>query len=75
MCEICKSYPCHPRCPCYTPPKSLHICDICNDGIQNGEDYIVNENNDYAHWECFDGTKHLANWLGYVVKEMEDNDY
>lgn len=75
MCEICKNYPCHPRCPDYKPPKTNHHCSICDEGIQNGEDYIVNDNGDYAHWECFRGTKHLADWLGYTVKEMEDGEY
>ena len=64
----------HPRNPEYIPPKTKHYCSICDEGIQNGEDYIVNSIDEYAHWECFRGTKHLADWLGYKIKEMEDSN-
>ena len=74
MCDLCYSSICFPRCPRYIPPKTNHYCSICDEGIQNGEDYIVNDDSDYAHWECFRGTKHLADWLGYTVKEMEENN-
>jgi len=75
MCEICKSYPCHPKCPCYIPPKSKYSCHICKDGILNREEYIVNENNEYAHYECVDYARDLAKFLGYEIKEMKDYNY
>ena len=62
----------HPRHPDYKPPKTNHYCSICNEGIQNGEEYIVNDNDEYAHWECVDYAKDLAKFLGYEIKEMED---
>lgn len=65
----------HPRHPDHIPSKTSYYCSICDEGIQNGEDYIVNDDGDYAHWECFRGTKHLADWLGYEIKEMEDGEY
>ncbi len=68
-------YSWHSRHPDYISPKTNHYCSICDEGIQNGEEYIMNDDNDYAHWECFNGTKHLANWLGYSVREMEDGEY
>ena len=60
------------RHPDYIPPKTNHYCSICKEGIQNGEEYIVNDDNDYAHWECVDYAKDLAKFLGYEIKEMED---
>ena len=62
----------HPRCPLAPEPKTHYNCSICKEGIQNGEEYIVNDNNDYAHWECVDYAKDLAKFLGYEIKEMED---
>ena len=77
MCNICFQTPCRPRCPFYEPPKATHYCSICNDGIYDGEEYIVNDNDKYAHWECVDYGRDLAKWLGYEIKEMEeiDNEY
>ena len=63
------------RCPNYTPPKTRHYCSICNIGIQNGEEYIVNDNKEYAHWECINYTKDLMDFYGYRIEEMEDSEY
>lgn len=74
-CEYCHQYVTHhPRCPFYEPPKASHCCSICNEGITNGEEYIVNDDNEYAHWECIDYGRDLATWLGYEIKEMEEID-
>ena len=72
MCEVCRSNPCLSRCPNYISPKANHYCSICNEGIYGGEEYIVNDNDDYAHWECVDYARDLAKFLGYDVKKMED---
>lgn len=74
MCEICGFEKCPSSCPNYIPPKSYHYCSICNDGITEGEEYIGNDNDEYAHLDCFFGTRYLANWLGYDVKIMEDEN-
>ena len=50
--------------------KPVHYCSICKEGIYNGEEYIVNDDNEYAHWECVDYGRDLAKFLGYKVKEM-----
>ena len=72
-CEYCQQYGTHhPQCPLYEPPKAFHYCSICNEGIINGEDYIVNNDGEYAHWDCIDYARDLAEWLGYQIKEMED---
>ena len=77
MCNICFQTPCLPRCPFHEPPKTSYYCSICNDGIYDGEEYIENDNGEYAHWECVDYGRDLAKFLGYAIKEMEeiDNEY
>ena len=72
MCEICRNYPCHPRCPNYEPPKASHNCSICHEGIYDGEEYIVNDDGEYAHWDCVDYGRDLAKFLGYEIKTMEE---
>ena len=73
-CEYCHQYSIHhPRCPLYEPPKASHNCSICHEGIYDGEEYIVNDNEDYRHYDCFFGMKDLLEWLGYDIKTMEDD--
>lgn len=75
-CEYCRQIGTHhPRCPLYKPQKSNRHCSLCNDVIVNGERYIVNDNDEYAHFDCFDmlGTRGLLKWLGYDIKEMDDD--
>ena len=74
-CEYCEQYGTHhPRCPLYEPPKSTHYCSICDEGILNGEEYIENDDGEYAHWECFYNTRALVEWLGFKVKTMYDEE-
>ena len=40
----------HYRCPLYESPKASHYCSICQEGIYDGEEYIVNEDDEYAHY-------------------------
>ena len=42
------------------------------DGIYYEEEYIVNEDGDYAHLGCFNGIKDLLRWLCIDIQEMED---
>ena len=74
MCEICRKNPCDTHCPNYMPPKSTHYCSICNEGILNGEEYIENDIGEYAHYECFRGTKDLLSWLRYDIRTKEDSN-
>ena len=73
MCSICGQTPCVARCPNYIPKKVKHYCSICSNGILDGEEYIENDDGEYAHWECVDYTRDLVKFLGYEIKEMEDN--
>ena len=72
MCSICLKNPCHTRCPNYIPPKAKYYCSICDDGIYNGEEYIVNNDGDYAHWECCDSARELLEFLKCKIKIMEE---
>ena len=74
MCEICRSYPCRPRCPNYIPPKASHYCSICNKGIYDGEEYIINDNYEYAHLDCLSYGRDMAEFLGYGTSIMEVYD-
>lgn len=76
MCEICRQTPCHPRCPNYIPPKASHYCSICGDGIYDGEDYIENQDGEYAHYDCLtdETCREIVEWLGGEIKIME-GDY
>lgn len=31
----------------------------------------MNDNDEYAHWECVSYGRDLAKWLGYKIKEKE----
>lgn len=76
MCSICMRTPCLPGCPNYEPPKANFYCSICGEGIYEGEEYIVNDNFEYAHWDCVDCGRDLADFLGYETKIMKGNyDY
>ena len=75
ICEICKQLICPPGCPNHISPSVNHYCSICDKGVHNGEEYIVNDNGDYAHWECVNYGRDLAKFLGYEIKEMDDENY
>lgn len=74
MCEICRFEKCPSSCPNYISQKTTHYCSICGDGIYEGEEYLVNNNGEYRHYDCFYGIRELLTWLGYDVKVMEDED-
>ena len=72
MYKICRSYPCHPRCPNANEPIAVENCSICDEGIYGREEYIENDVGEYAHWECVDYGRDLAKFLGYEIKIMEE---
>lgn len=73
MCNECRSNPCLSRCPNYIAPPTRHYCSICGDGIYDGDKYITNDNGEFSHWYCIDGSDHLLEWLGYELKIMEND--
>ena len=62
----------HPRCPLYVPPKASYYCSACGQGIYSGDEYIMNDEGEYRHYDCFYGARDLLDWLGYEIKTMED---
>ena len=74
MCSICYQNPCVPRCPNYILPKTTYYCSVCHEGIYNDEEYIKNDDAEYAHWECINYGRDLIKFLGYEIKTMEGND-
>ena len=74
MCGYCLQNPCPPGCPNYEPQKTNHYCDVCGEGINEYEEYIENDDGEYAHYECFQGVRDLLGWLGYEIKTMEDEN-
>lgn len=74
MCILCGFERCPSSCPNYSPKNAKHYCTICGDGVYEGEEYLVNNNGEYRHYDCFYGTRELLTWLGYDVKVMEDED-
>ena len=74
-CEYCgKDFGHDFRCPNYTLPEPRYYCSVCGDAIQNGEEYIVNDSQEYAHWDCVYYGRELAKFLGYEIKEMEETN-
>ena len=73
-CEYCKKILHDSRCPLAPEPTSKYKCSECKEPILIGEECIVNDSGDYAHWECVDYARDLAKFLGYDVKEMGDDD-
>lgn len=72
-CEYCGNTGRHEyRCPNYVEPKAEHYCSICNEGIYDGEEYIKNDEGEYAHWDCIDYGRELVEWLGYKIHKMGD---
>lgn len=74
MCSLCGFDKCPSGCPNYIPAKTNYYCSICGEEICEGEEYIVNADNEYRHYDCFYGLKELLSWLGYEVKIMEEDE-
>lgn len=72
MCSLCGFDKCPSGCPNYVPAKTNHYCSICGEEICEGEEYIVNDDDEYAHWECISYGRDLVVFLGYDIKTMEE---
>jgi hypothetical protein len=72
-CEYCNRIIGHDyRCPNYIPPKANVYCCFCEDGIYDGDDYCVNIDHEYAHYDCLHDldTKELLQWVGCEIETM-----
>lgn len=62
------------RCPLAPKSKFSHYCSICGEGIYDGEEYIENDDGEFAHLDCLI-VRETVNFLGYDVKVMgSEND-
>lgn len=59
MCSECRQNPCHPACPNAPEPKPAFICDICDEGIYNGEPYYSINGNIICE-SCIDSCRYIA---------------
>lgn len=64
----------HPMSPYYQAPKTTHYCSICGNGIYEGEEYLINDDGLYRHYECFISIRELLKWLGHEIHIMDNND-
>ena len=62
------------RCPNYSAPESRYKCVVCNEYIQPGEEFLANDNDEKAHWECVDTGYELIKFLDLRIKVMEDEN-
>lgn len=71
MCSECRRIIGHDcRCPKYIYPPASHRCEICDEGIYEYEEYIVNDNDEYIHYDCIQNDRELIDWLGYEIRTM-----
>lgn len=74
-CFYChQDYSHHPRCPLAPERKSYRKCELCGEGIYEGDEYIKNDNGEYAHYDC-STTRELIEFFGYELKIMGSDDY
>lgn len=52
--------------------KCKHYCSICSYEIVDGEDYIENHEDKFAHWDCIHSCRQLLEWFGKRIRIMED---
>lgn len=71
MCSYCLRDICPPGCPNYSPNASRCFCEICGESINDGDEYIENENGAYVHLYCCFSFRKLLNWLGHEIKTMK----
>lgn len=74
-CEYChRDYGHHPHCPLAPEPKSYGRCEVCGEGIYEGDEYIENDCRNYVHFDC-PSVRELAMFLGYEIKIMRGENY
>lgn len=72
-CEYCGLDSGHDfRCPNYMTPKTTYYCSSCGEPILNEEEYVMNYDGEYAHWDCVWYGRELAAFLGVEINRMED---
>lgn len=59
MCEECRQYPCHPRCPNAPEPPIYAKCEICGEPIYDGDEYFELDGHNYCE-ACVNGSYRTA---------------
>lgn len=71
-CEYCgRDIGHHSHCPLYAPPNATYHCPICEQGIYNGEQYVMDDGELY-HYDCFYKMKNSLNKIKYEINIMEE---
>lgn len=63
------------RCPEYVPKQSNYTCKFCKERINIGEPYVDNLMGEYIHYDCITNYEELIQWLGFKVKNMEEEKW
>lgn len=64
MCSECRQYPCHPSCPSSPPSCPVLECDLCGEGIFEGEEYYGIGGDTYCE-TCVNTRKFIAEAKDY----------
>lgn len=51
------------------------VCNVCDEEILDGEEYIENELKYTAHLDCIIGMYDLLKWMGCEIKTMDGDLY
>ena len=73
-CEYCRQIGSHDcRCPNYEYENKYYTkyCRICGEKILYGEEYIKNDDDEYAHYECVGCAWDMEKFLGYKIMTWE----
>lgn len=58
------------RCPSAPEQEFTHYCSICKEGIYDGEQYVENDDGEFAHLDC-SSVREMIKFLEYEVKIMK----
>ena len=65
MCDVCGSYPCHPRCPNADEEQPVVFCVKCGEEIYENDSYYRIDNLDLCE-DCF--VEHVKNKFGRTAE-------
>lgn len=59
MCDVCRQFPCDPRCPNAPEPEAVYTCCNCREGICEGDTYYIIDNKKWCE-ECINECAKIA---------------
>lgn len=57
MCDVCRTHPCHPRCPNAPEPPVYAECEACGAEIYDGDEYYEIDGRNYCESCVLNGYK------------------